>query len=135
LFCGSNHFALSKCSDQKGVLFIGLSTHHQIISTTMFLRQGLKLAPKVGKPSLAKNVPLLGSRAYHAPVNEMNFAIHEVHNFADHYKKLTHITECDKDTIDMVVEASAQLCEQELAPLKVGADRIGCKWVDEVCVI
>jgi alkylation response protein AidB-like acyl-CoA dehydrogenase len=68
-------------------------------------------------------------------MNELNFAIHEVHGFADHYKKLTHATECDKETIDMVVEASAQLCEQELAPLKVDADRIGCKWVDEYTTI
>lgn len=85
-----------------------------------------------GATAATKRVPVGAARAYHAPINEMNFAIHEVHDFAGHYTKLTHATECDKDTIDMVVEASAQLCEQELAPLKVGADRIGCKWVDEV---
>jgi len=34
----------------------------------------------------------------------------------------------------MVIDASASLCENELAPLNMGADREGCTWVDPVTI-
>eukprot|EP00966_Prymnesium_polylepis_P017601 405296-Prymnesium_polylepis.2 len=36
--------------------------------------------------------------------------------------------------MDMVIDASASLCENELAPLNMGADREGCTWVDPVTI-
>jgi alkylation response protein AidB-like acyl-CoA dehydrogenase len=61
------------------------------------------------------------ARDYHPPFNEMKFAMHES-------------VECDRDTIDMVVESTAQLCVDELAPINMSADREGCTWVNESTV-
>jgi len=63
-------------------------------------------------------------------LKEMQFCVHEVHNFEDHHKTLKTTAECDRETVDMVIEASAQLAGQ-LALSKVDSDRIGCSWVDE----
>jgi len=71
------------------------------------------------------------SRAYHAPVREMAFIINDVHDFSSHYETLKHGEKCDKETMDMVIEATQQLCENELAPLLSVADSEGCTWVDE----
>jgi len=70
----------------------------------------------------------LGLRRYHAPVRDMRFMISNVHNFEGHYKTLQSFEPCDKETVDMVIEASAAMCENELAPLREGADRVGCTW-------
>jgi hypothetical protein len=64
-------------------------------------------------------------RAYHAPVRDMRFQLYAVHNFEQHYKQLASEVECDRDTVDMVIDESAKLCENELAPLNMGADREG----------
>ena len=36
--------------------------------------------------------------------------------------------------MDMILEASAQFAEQELAPLNATADSVGCTQVDEVTI-
>ena len=69
-------------------------------------------------------------RAYHAPVREMRFVLHEVHEFEKHYESLGSETPCDRDTIDMVIDATQQLAENELAPINSNADSEGCTWVD-----
>ena len=71
-----------------------------------------------------------GRRGYHAPVREMAFLLHDVHQFTSHYETLSHVELCDRETMEMVIDASQQLCEQELAPLLEGADSVGCQWVD-----
>ena len=70
-------------------------------------------------------------RAYHAPVREMRFVLHEVHEFEKHYESLGSETPCDRDTIDMVIDVTQQLAENELAPINSNADSEGCTWVDE----
>ena len=65
-------------------------------------------------------------RAYHAPVREMRFVLHEVHQFEKHYESLGSETHCDRDTIDMVIDATQQLAENELAPINGNADSEGC---------
>jgi len=82
----------------------------------------------------------LQSRAYHAPVREMKFLLNEVHDFPGHYAELSRaqgevdetapIQPCDRETLDMVVEATQQLCENELAPLLGVADSEGCTHID-----
>lgn len=47
--------------------------------------------------------------------------------------QLKNFAECDKDTMDMVVDATTQLAEDVLDPLTMESDRNGCVWVDEVC--
>jgi len=44
---------------------------------------------------------------YVAPLNDMTFAVHEVHKFEEHYKTLKDATarECDKDTIGALARA------------------------------
>ena len=59
------------------------------------------------------------ARHYVAPVREMKFLLHEVHGFAPHYATLSaRVTPCDAETLDAVVDASAALCEEVLAPLR-----------------
>jgi len=74
------------------------------------------------------------SRRYHAPVRDMRFQLYTVHGFEKHYEGLGNEVMCDRDTMDMVIDASASLCENELAPLNMGADREGCTWVDPVTI-
>ena len=64
-------------------------------------------------------------RAYHAPVRDMRFQLYSVHEFEKHYEALDSEVECDRDTMDMVIDESAKLCENELAPLTAAADREG----------
>jgi alkylation response protein AidB-like acyl-CoA dehydrogenase len=73
-----------------------------------------------------------GMATYTAPLNEMKFALHDVHGFAEHYATLQHVTECEKEDIDMVVEASAQMCEQDLSPLLDDADKVGAVWHNDL---
>ena len=71
------------------------------------------------------------ARTYVAPVREMKFLLHEVHGFAPHYATLSaRVTPCDAETLDAVVDASAALCEEVLAPLRAPADAEGCARVD-----
>jgi len=59
----------------------------------------------------ARHFPVNNARRamadYVAPLNDMTFAVHEVHKFEDHYKTLKDATarECDKDTIGALVRA------------------------------
>ena len=71
-----------------------------------------------------------GVRGYHAPVREMAFLLNDVHDFPAHYERLAHGERCDRETMEMVIDASQQLCENELAPLLGVADSVGCKHVD-----
>ena len=80
-------------------------------------------------------------RCYHAPVRDMKFQLYEVHDFVGHYAKLAEAQgemdesgACDRDTVDMVLESSQLLCENELAPLLADADSVGCQWLDETTV-
>ena len=72
----------------------------------------------------------VSSRAYHAPLREMNFLLYDVHNFEGHYKGLNEevLTPCDRETVDMVVDATKTMCEDVLAPLNEGGDRVGSVW-------
>ena len=58
----------------------------------------------------------------------MRFMISSVHDFDSHFQSLEAFVPCDRETVDMVIEASAAMCENELAPLREGADRVGCIW-------
>jgi len=79
----------------------------------------------------------VSSRAYHAPLREMNFLLYDVHNFEGHYKGLNEevLTPCDRETVDMVVDATKTMCEDVLAPLNEGGDRVGSVWKDPNTVV
>jgi len=69
-------------------------------------------------------------RNYHAPIRDMKFQLYEVHDIVSHYDTFKNRPGADKETIDMVLEASQQMCENDLAPLNGTADKEGCTWVD-----
>ena len=74
------------------------------------------------------------SRRYHAPVRDMRFLLHEVLKIEEHHATLTSTAECDRATVDMVVDETAKLCSEVLDPLDAVGDREGCTWVDETTV-
>ena len=73
-------------------------------------------------------------RNYHAPVRDMRFLLHEVLKIEEHHATLTSTAECDRATVDMVVDETAKLCSEVLDPLDAVGDREGCTWVDETTV-
>jgi alkylation response protein AidB-like acyl-CoA dehydrogenase len=80
----------------------------------------------LARPTLRRAAARL-SRSYHgAPVRDMKF-LYGLHDFPGHYEKLG--AEVDQETYDMVIDASAQLC-QDGAQLATIADQEGCTRVD-----
>jgi hypothetical protein len=73
-------------------------------------------------------------RNYHALVRDMRFLLHEVLKIEEHHATLTSTAECDRATVDMVVDETAKLCSEVLDPLDAVGDREGCTWVDETTV-
>jgi alkylation response protein AidB-like acyl-CoA dehydrogenase len=61
----------------------------------------------------------------------MRFLLYNVHDFEGHYNSLSSV-QCDRETIDMVIDASAQLCINELEPLNAGADTEGARLVEGI---
>ncbi len=68
------------------------------------------------------------ARQYRVPTRELRFLLHECHDLVSHYERLEH-SACDRETLDMVIDESRKLCENELAPMCTNADRQGCKWL------
>lgn len=101
----------------------------------------MKLARPIStrlRPQAKQALAAAGTRAYHAPLREMNFQLYEVHKFEDHYAELAKAgvgTACDRETVDMVVEATKTMAEDVLAPLNEGGDRVGSTWKDPHTVI
>ena len=60
----------------------------------------------------------------------MRFLLHDVHDITAHYEKLDSGTPADRETVEMIVDATAALCTNELAPLNAAADREGCTRID-----
>ena len=60
----------------------------------------------------------------------MRFLLYDVHDVTSHYASLQSGQQCDRETLDLVVDASAALCTDELAPLNAAADREGCTLID-----
>ena len=74
------------------------------------------------------------TRRYTAPpLRDMRFLLFEVHGITKHYEALAANGDnetCDAETIDMIMDATASLCTNELAPINAAADRDGCVRVD-----
>ncbi len=89
-----------------------------------------------------KNVQSLNKRwihststlsTYTAPLKEYDFVLNDVHNVGDHFKSIpkTGGELADDDTVQMILEASAQFSEEILSPLNEVGDQEGCKYIDE----
>lgn len=84
------------------------------------------LARPVVKRALAQ------SRAYVAPVNDMNFLVKDVFDFPAHYKKLGFDPDvCGEDLIDMVIDETAKFSANVIAPLNEIGDTEGCTYIDQ----
>ena len=99
----------------------------------------LRNIAKLGKlaPVRSMNRRLVHSTAalsqYTAPLKEYNFVLNDVHNVDEHFKTLkkTGGDLADKDTVQMILEASAQFSEEVLSPLNEVGDQSGCTYIDE----
>ncbi|HEY4713866.1 MAG TPA: acyl-CoA dehydrogenase N-terminal domain-containing protein, partial [Aquirhabdus sp.] len=54
---------------------------------------------------------------YKAPVRDIQFVMHELLNFEAHYDALPAYAGTNRELIDGVLEAAADFCENELAPI------------------
>ena len=68
--------------------------------------------------------------AYKAPLRDKRFLLNEVFDFPAHYAGLPNGKDADKDTVDAILEACAQFCEQTLSPLNLSGDEEGCHLKD-----
>eukprot|EP00944_MAST-04C_sp_MAST-4C-sp1_P009713 g9713.t1 len=70
---------------------------------------------------------------YIAPLKEYDFVLNDVHKVEGHFKTLekTGGDLADKDTVQMILEASAQFAQDVLSPLNEVGDQSGCTYVDE----
>jgi alkylation response protein AidB-like acyl-CoA dehydrogenase len=64
--------------------------------------------------------------AYKAPLRDVRFLINEMFDFQSHYATLSNGALADPDTVDMILEGSADMCENILAPLYQSGDEEGC---------
>ena len=70
--------------------------------------------------------------AYKAPLRDKRFLMNEVFDFPAHYAGLSNGKDADKDTVDAILDACAQFCEQTLSPLNLSGDEEGCHLKDGV---
>ncbi|GAC1371038.1 MAG: acyl-CoA dehydrogenase C-terminal domain-containing protein [Aquirhabdus sp.] len=64
--------------------------------------------------------------AYKAPLRDVRFLMNEMFDFQEHYKSLSNGALADPDTVDMILEGSADMCENILAPIYQSGDEEGC---------
>ena len=63
---------------------------------------------------------------YKAPLRDMQFVLHELLNFEEHYSKLPAFKDnVSRELVDQYLEAAADFCENELSPLNQVGDREG----------
>ena len=65
---------------------------------------------------------------YKAPRRDMQFVVHEVLNYEEHYKNLRGDEEVNRELIDAIMEEGAKFAENELAPLNRTGDEEGCRF-------
>ncbi len=65
---------------------------------------------------------------YKAPLRDIRFLMNEVLDYPSHFKTLSNGENADADTVDMILEGAADLCENVLAPLYQSGDDEGCKF-------
>lgn len=66
--------------------------------------------------------------AYHAPLEDLRFALHDVIGVDALFARLPGCSDATPDVVDAVLEEAAKLCEQVLAPLNATGDLEGCRF-------
>ena len=69
---------------------------------------------------------------YKAPQRDMQFVMHDVLGLENLYASLPKFSETNRELIDSIVEAGAQFCEGELAPINRTGDEEGCHFENGV---
>ncbi len=64
--------------------------------------------------------------AYKAPLRDVRFLMNELLDYPAHFKKLANGELADADTVDMILEGVADICENVLSPLYQTGDDEGC---------
>jgi len=63
---------------------------------------------------------------YKAPLRDVRFLMNEMFDFQAHFATLSNGALADSDTVDMILEGTADLCENVLAPIYQSGDQEGC---------
>ena len=64
---------------------------------------------------------------YKAPLRDMQFVLHEMLQTEQNYQGLSKYQESvNRELIDQYLEAAADFCENELAPINQNGDQEGC---------
>ena len=63
---------------------------------------------------------------YKAPLRDMQFVMHDVLGLEQFYAGLPKFSDTNRELIDDIIEAGAQFCEGELAPINRSGDEEGC---------
>ncbi len=67
---------------------------------------------------------------FKAPLRDMKFLMHEVFDYAEHYKTLPGGEEATPDVVDAILDECARFAESEIAPINQSGDEEGCHLVD-----
>ncbi len=65
---------------------------------------------------------------YKAPLRDMQFVMHDMLGLESLYQQLPRFQDTNRELIDSIVEAGAQFCEGELAPINRSGDEEGCQF-------
>lgn len=65
--------------------------------------------------------------AYRAPINDMQFILHEVQGAESLFASMQGTREVTRDLMDAVLDSAAKIAEQVLAPINRSGDEEGCR--------
>ncbi len=70
-------------------------------------------------------------QTYHAPLRDMRFALHELHDSAA-LARLPGLEEATPDLLDTILEEAAKITAEQLLPINASGDAEGCRFEDGV---
>ena len=70
-------------------------------------------------------------QVYHAPLRDMRFVMHELHNSAAHVGEINQ-PEVTEDLIDSILEEAAKFASEVLLPINASGDEEGCHYENGV---
>ncbi len=65
---------------------------------------------------------------YKVPQRDMQFVLHELLNYENHYTRITNGADASRDVFDAVLEEAGKFCESVIAPLNRIGDIQGCQF-------
>ena len=68
--------------------------------------------------------------SYQAPIRDLQFVYHELHNADQTLTSLPGFEETSADLVDAILDEGAKLFEQQIQPLNLSGDMQGCSFAD-----